>query len=137
MVAIKAYTDLEQSRKLAEILPLESADMFWQSNLNSSDRQYLLDMGKEEHFNIEMNFDHYEIGDYDIPAWSLTALIDIIENIDKRQKVEVSFTHNGGKYWVDIHFDEFGSFCQDHELYNSKVAALVAIIEKIKNRGLL
>lgn len=27
---MKAYTDLEQSRKLAEILPLESADMHWQ-----------------------------------------------------------------------------------------------------------
>jgi len=25
---MKAYTDLEQSRKLAEILPLESADMW-------------------------------------------------------------------------------------------------------------
>jgi hypothetical protein len=27
MVIIKSYTSLEQSRKLAEILPLESADM--------------------------------------------------------------------------------------------------------------
>ena len=26
MTAIKSYTDIEQSRKLAEILPLESAD---------------------------------------------------------------------------------------------------------------
>ena len=25
---MKSYTDLEQSKKLAEILPLESADMF-------------------------------------------------------------------------------------------------------------
>ena len=28
MATIKSYTDLEQSKKLAEILPLESADMF-------------------------------------------------------------------------------------------------------------
>lgn len=26
---MKAYTDLNQSKKLSEILPLESADMFW------------------------------------------------------------------------------------------------------------
>ena len=26
---MKAYTDLEQSRKLAEILPIESADMYY------------------------------------------------------------------------------------------------------------
>lgn len=29
MAQIKSYTDLEQSKKLAEILPLESADMCW------------------------------------------------------------------------------------------------------------
>lgn len=31
---MKAYTDIKQSKKLAEILPLESADMFYTS-LNS------------------------------------------------------------------------------------------------------
>lgn len=29
MATIKAYTDIEQSRKLAEILPIESADMYY------------------------------------------------------------------------------------------------------------
>ena len=29
MTTIKSYTDIKQSRKLAEILPLESADMYW------------------------------------------------------------------------------------------------------------
>lgn len=29
MATIKAYTDLEQSKKLAEILPVESADMYY------------------------------------------------------------------------------------------------------------
>lgn len=29
MATIKSYTDLEQSKKLAEILPLESADMHY------------------------------------------------------------------------------------------------------------
>ena len=30
MATIKSYTDFEQSKKLAEILPLESADMLFQ-----------------------------------------------------------------------------------------------------------
>ena len=30
MTTIKSYTDLQQSKKLAEILPLESADMWHQ-----------------------------------------------------------------------------------------------------------
>lgn len=35
MATIKAYTDLEQSKKLVEILPIESADMYWRSlNIN-------------------------------------------------------------------------------------------------------
>ena len=29
MATIKSFTSLEQSKKLAEILPLESADMYW------------------------------------------------------------------------------------------------------------
>ena len=29
MATIKSYTDIFQSKKLAEILPLESADMWW------------------------------------------------------------------------------------------------------------
>ena len=80
MATIKSYTDISQSHKLAEILPLESADMYWQSNLNSSDRQYLLDIGEEEHFNIEINFEHCGIGEYDIPAWSLAALLGVLEH---------------------------------------------------------
>ena len=31
MAIIKSFTDLEQSRKLAEFLPLESADMMYHS----------------------------------------------------------------------------------------------------------
>ncbi len=79
----KAFTDLEQSKKLAEILPIESADMFWQSNLNSSDRQYLLNMGEKEYFNIEMNLEHCSIGDYDIPCWSLAALFNYLKSKNK------------------------------------------------------
>lgn len=30
MSTIKSYTDIEQSKKLAMILPIESADMCWQ-----------------------------------------------------------------------------------------------------------
>jgi hypothetical protein len=32
MTTIKSYTDLEQSKKLAEVLPIDSADMYWWSS---------------------------------------------------------------------------------------------------------
>ena len=38
---MKSYTDLEQSKKLAEILPVESADMTWeQVDLITGDREW-------------------------------------------------------------------------------------------------
>jgi len=67
MATIKAYTDLEQSKKLAEILPIESADMYWWY----SGRRYYIEAIDDGDFN--------EKGD--IRAWSLAALIEILPEI--------------------------------------------------------
>lgn len=58
---MKSYTDLQQSKKLAEILPLESADMYYWCGEQIRIGSYKA---------IDM--------DYDIPCWSLAALLDII-----------------------------------------------------------
>lgn len=64
---MKSYTDLEQSRKLAEILPLESADMYWWY----SDKRYYIEAMDDGDFNEEEGH---------IRAWSLTALLAILPN---------------------------------------------------------
>lgn len=61
----KAFTSLEQSRKLAEILPLESADMGYLWN-GTSFCDYPVS-NKTIFKRIE-----------NIPCWSLAALLDII-----------------------------------------------------------
>lgn len=61
---MKSYTDLEQSHKLAEILPIESADMFF-SGYAYPKELHLPTFGKTF---IKDN----------IPCWSLAALIDIL-----------------------------------------------------------
>jgi len=71
MTQIKAYTDLEQSKKLAEILPNESADMAWYPSY------------AKKGYSIRMLNDSYPLdiigGEHDeIPAWSLAALLDVI-----------------------------------------------------------
>ena len=81
MATIKGYTDLEQSKKLAEILPLESADMHYN---NGSCRG----VDYTEHFSAELmpyqealhlmkihktNF-MFQV----IPCWSLAALLDVL-----------------------------------------------------------
>ena len=62
---MKSYTDIEQSRKLAEILPLESADGYWFKGFPP--QPYMV----------------YTKGTFNpgehIPCWSLTALLAILQ----------------------------------------------------------
>lgn len=65
----KAYTSLEQSKKLAEILPLESADM-----------DYIPIINIDGEYSVEVNeWDNEHIIDEGwIPCWSLAALISVL-----------------------------------------------------------
>lgn len=69
MQSIKSYTDIEQSKKLAEILPIESADMCWQYQ---KDRWV-----GEPDYNEFPQFEH-ATDKRDIPCWSLAALLEQI-----------------------------------------------------------
>lgn len=63
---MKSYTDIKQSKKLAEILPLESADMIWV--LSNPD----LPMIKAIAYKDSEKSKYYET----LPAWSLDALLE-------------------------------------------------------------
>lgn len=72
---MKAYTDLEQSKKLVEILPIESADQTWVRIVIAGAN---LDVSEELQYkhNGDMPFKYYSgIG---TPCWSLSALLDIL-----------------------------------------------------------
>jgi len=60
---MKSYTDIEQSKKLAEILPLESADMYYPYN------------GIETYPEVKNGLETKTA----IPCWSLAALLEIIK----------------------------------------------------------
>lgn len=64
---MKSYTDIEQSKKLAEILPVKSADMKFPY---FGDGQY----GATAVFGEAIEFS----GDKDIPCWSLAALLNVL-----------------------------------------------------------
>lgn len=67
---MKSYTDLEQSKKLAKILPLKSADMY-----------YLYDEKMEMYDDYpRLITDTDELWDDDTPCWSLAALLDLLPN---------------------------------------------------------
>lgn len=69
---MKSYTNLKQSKVLAEILPIESADM----SFNTS-RRYNMPplMTPYSKFN---EFFNMETPDFLIPCWSLTALLNVL-----------------------------------------------------------
>ena len=83
MATIKSYTDIEQSRKLAEFLPIESADMRYGyiAPYDYSDRMY--DGGYDEipypkDFLIKNpNFSSNEY-DAELPCWSLASLLSVL-----------------------------------------------------------
>ena len=69
MSQYKSYTDLPQSKKLAEFLPIESADMFWLV-LGNTPRVHVLTEPLS-------NYSQWE----SYPCWSLAALINILPDI--------------------------------------------------------
>ena len=90
---MKSFTDLEQSKKLAEILPLESADQTW-ARITIAGAN--LDVPEELQYrhNGDMPFKYYSgIG---TPCWSLAALLDILPNENMLVK-----TTDGEYYYLD------------------------------------
>lgn len=59
---MKSYTDLEQSKKLAKILPPESADMFYRDN------------GED----VKLMWEHLSEIKVTTPCWSLTILLEVL-----------------------------------------------------------
>lgn len=73
MAIIKSYADLQQSKKLAEILPLESADMYYCYEMDIPTRVWSLD-NTPTIIDNNNQIDFY----FDIPCWSLAALLNVL-----------------------------------------------------------
>lgn len=80
---MKACTDIEQSKKLAEILPLESADMRYgyMAPYEYSDRMFDGGYDKVPYpKDFLLKNPNFSANEYDgeLPAWSLSALVNIL-----------------------------------------------------------
>ena len=93
MATIKSYSDLQQSKKLAEILPIESADQTWARIAIAGAN---LDVPEEIQYrhNGDMPFQYYSgIG---TPCWSLAALLGVLPK-DESIDCSISFGYYNGK----------------------------------------
>lgn len=119
---MKAFTDIKQSRKLAEILPVESADMKFPY---FGDGQY----GRTAVFGEPIEFS----GGKDIPCWSLAALLEVMP----KQLGRYTLTF----YWCDdswcCSYIDDGSEIKETSSANNPVDATVEMIVKLKEKDLL
>ena len=94
---MKSYTDLEQSRTLAEILPKVTADQTWQRVAIAGANLGVPEEIQYRH-NGDMPFQIYSgIG---IPCWSLAALLDVLpEDIIENYYVP-NLQKENGKYSI-------------------------------------
>lgn len=117
MATIKAYTDLEQSRKLAEILPIESADMCWQQIY---DENHMMSDYRVELIPYRL---YSGIG---VPCWSLASLLGVLSDYTLQ-------TNTDGTVFV---------VCESKkpmisDAYNNPVDACVAMILKLNELKML
>ena len=123
MATIKSYTDLEQSKKLAEILPLESADMYWSKCTITDFGDGVLKVS----YAVEpCNISQFRNTKEDIPCWSLAALLGVLPDYTLQ-------TNTDGTVFV---------VCESKkpmisDAYDNPVDACVAMIEKLHELKML
>lgn len=125
---MKAYTDLEQSRKLEKILPLESADMFYYKDaVTKEDNPRIMN-----YMQVPKNKSMYYT-----PCWSLAALLSIIpKRIKDFNVLRIDIYEKNFTIW----YDGIG-FGVNSDLLNitteSAIDACVEMILKLHELNLL
>lgn len=122
---MRAYTDLEQSKKLTEILPVNSADMKFPY---FGDGQY----GTTAVFGEPIEFS----GGKDIPCWSLAALIQIMPHCiyDRYDLVLGQLSDNKGWY---VCYDDIDHFVEPYATNSNLIDACVDMILILKENDLI
>ena len=119
---MKSYTDIEQSRKLAEILPLESADMYWD-----------YDVQKHEYYPMVMD---YQFDDTCICAWSLAALLGIASTYCSRLEITLRADKKYNVFAVKNNF-VFRSFDDHPDGFDNLIDACYEMILKLNELKML
>ena len=122
MATIKSYTDIEQSKKLAEILPLESADMYYEPSAGFCTEPSEVRFG-------DIKYAHPR----SIRCWSLAALLGVLPI--KLQIVLAINDFQGDrkeKYVIgSVEHDNYDCYA------DNPVDACVAMIEKLHELKML
>lgn len=130
---MKAFTDLEQSKKLAEILPIESADMCYIKHASSNNPAWRFDNDIPPMIlgDVPIN----EITAETLPCWSLAALVDVLP-----LEVETHKQTDGHKiyYYLESYMQRMGKeIYLSTKRHDNSVDACVEMILKLKDMNIL
>ena len=124
----KICTSIEQSKKLIELgVDVNTADMYYEEVCNLSKAiigNYIL------HNQCMEDKDYKKLSNPVLsPAWSLTALLDVLpKNLDIGRPVLA--TNYKGYYWVS-YFDEYMKEKFTSKIYNNPIDACYELILKL------
>ena len=128
MATIRAFTTIEQSKKLAEILPLESADMYYEPSTGFRTEPSEAKFG-------DIKYAHPR----SIRCWSLAALLNILPKGEYKD-VDLCF----GGYQGDKYISEWFCSYEQQEPFiievchaDNPIDACVAMVEKLNELKLL
>lgn len=122
MATIKSYTDLEQSKKLAEILPLESADMCYSNDgtaIKIDANPYTVRYSMWKDCVVEI-----------IPCWSLAALLGVLPEYNLQR----TDWGNKTEYKIVVTMDEDDYASKN---YDNPLDACYEMILKLQELNLL
>lgn len=131
MATIKSYTDINQSKVLAEILPLESADMFY-----NEEKGYPKDIIDTKYPIVIREGPKHYLEKYGIPCWSLASLLSVASTYCSRLEIAIRTDKKYNVFAVKDDF-VFRSFDDYPDGFDNLVDACVTIIEKLNELNLL
>ena len=119
---MKSYTDIKQSAQLALLLPTESADMWWSKNFIYYNPTAAIGISAEY-----SDVYTYKFGEDDIPCWSLSALLDVM------QEPEL-IKNSNGTWLIRVWYNRYP---WSRGGYNNPVDACYEMILKLHEQKLL
>ena len=148
---MKSFTDIEQAKKLAEFLPLESADMHY-NNASIKGINYVDEYMAElmDYVSAKTVLSKYMINPLFevIPCWSLAALLEILPigfvqykhyflEVSKMGDVSKPYEVRYYRFREDWEGADYGRITHISYTADNPVDACVAMIEDLHERKLL
>jgi hypothetical protein len=130
MATIRSYTTIEQSRKLADIMSLESADMHFSTWTIVESGEFIVSQNQGS--TIKSLQEDY--GAQIIPCWSLAALLKYLSEIKPQIYTPILFPSEGK--WI-LQFVEYGHGNVCEVSCDNLVDACVTIIKNLHELKIL